>query len=105
MTDSEFHHKADQFFDYIESCIEKQGLDVDVDVERHGPVLTIEFDLGSEIVINKQEYLHEIWLASKFSGHHFTYIDEQWFDQRNQISFVDCLTDAFKRQAGLSLSL
>tara|TARA_B100001094_G_scaffold333007_1_gene407873 strand:- start:25030 stop:25341 length:312 start_codon:yes stop_codon:yes gene_type:complete len=103
MTDSEFHLKADQFFDYLESCIEEQTLDVDV--ERSGPVLTIEFDAGSEIIINKQEPLHQIWLASKFSGHHFSYINDQWFDQRNHINFIDCLKDAFQRQAGINLSL
>jgi CyaY protein len=103
MTDSEFHLKVEQWFDHLEQCIETQELDVDVD--RHGPVLTIEFQPGSEIVINKQEPLHQIWLASKFSGHHFSFVENSWLDRRNQIALTDCLVDAFKRQAGLDLTL
>lgn len=103
MTNTEFHQSAEALLEHIEQQIEQQELDVDVDND--GNVLTIEFNNGSHIVLNKQEPLHQVWLATKFNGHHFSYENGQWFDQRNQIILESCLIDAFLRQAQIKLSL
>ena len=55
----------------IEETLENQ--DCDVDCETQGSVFTITFDDRSQIVINKQEPLLELWLASRLGGFHFAY--------------------------------
>lgn len=103
MTNTEFHQLAEELLEHIETEIEQQELDVDMDND--GNVLTIEFNNGTHIVINKQEPLHQVWLATKFNGHHFLYQNGQWFDERNQIFFAPCLIDAFLRQGELEFTL
>ncbi|QSX29764.1 iron donor protein CyaY [Shewanella cyperi] len=107
MTDSEFHQKADEMFHIIENAIEdaidSQGADVDVDAS-HG-ALQLEFDDGSVIVINKQEPLHEIWMATRFGGFHFACIDGDWIDQRNGgLEFMSFVRESIKRQSGINVS-
>ena len=61
MNESEFLNASDQIFDRIEN-----GLDdgeFDVDLNRNGNVLEIEFDDGAKIVVNRHAANQEIWLA------------------------------------------
>lgn len=55
----------------IEEELENQG--ADVDCETQGSVFTITFDNHTKIVINKQEPLLELWIASKLGGFHFAF--------------------------------
>lgn len=77
MTDTEFHQLADDMFQAIETAIETaiDEQDADVDIDASGNVLQLEFVDGSKIVINKQEPLHEIWVATRFGGYHFGYVE------------------------------
>ncbi|MGL4515617.1 MAG: iron donor protein CyaY, partial [Shewanella sp.] len=70
MTDTEFHQLADDMFQAIENAIETaiDEQDADLDIDASGNVLQLEFVDGSKIVINKQEPLHEIWVATRFGG-------------------------------------
>ena len=63
MNDTEFNQLADQVLNTIEEMIDDSG--ADMDYETHGNVMTLELDNRSQIIINKQEPMHEIWLASK----------------------------------------
>lgn len=62
----EFHQKIEQIWDEIEEQLEAQ--DCDADCERQGSVFTITLGDRSQIVINKQEPLLELWLASHNGG-------------------------------------
>ena len=64
----EFHQKIEQIWDEIEEQLEAQ--DCDADCERQGSVFTITLGDRSQIVINKQEPLLELWLASHNGGFH-----------------------------------
>ncbi|WP_163938504.1 iron donor protein CyaY [Paraferrimonas sp. SM1919] len=102
MTDTEFHLLADDLFNRIDARIEE--LELDVDVNFAGEVLQIEFNDRSQIVINKQEPLHQVWVATKFAGHHFSYIDNKWFDERNGLDFEPVIVDAISKQSGEAFS-
>ncbi|MBT1446550.1 iron donor protein CyaY [Shewanella sp. JM162201] len=106
MTDTEFHQLADDMFNIIETAIENaiDNDDADVDIDSSGGVLQLTFEDGSKIVINKQEPLHEVWLATRFGGYHFGFKEGKWIDERNGGSeFMPFLKDSIKRQANLNL--
>lgn len=103
MTDSEFHQLADQFFERVEDALDNH--DGDIDYEGQGGLLKLVFENGSHIVINKQEPLHQIWLATKFDGHHFEYKDAQWIDNRSGEELFSFLVTAIEKQSGEHLTL
>ena len=59
MNDSEFHRLADQLWLTIEERLDDWDGDSDIDCEINGGVLTITFENGSKIIINRQEPLHQ----------------------------------------------
>lgn len=107
MTDTEFHQLADGMFQAIENAIEIaiDEQDADVDIDASGNVLQLEFQDTSKIVINKQEPLHEIWVATRFGGYHFAYVDGKWLDGRNGGEFMPFVHESILRQSGINLSL
>ncbi|GIU27672.1 iron donor protein CyaY [Shewanella sp. MBTL60-007] len=107
MTDFEFHQLVDEIFQTIDNAIEVliEEQDADVDVDGSGNVLQLEFDGTSKIVINKQEPLHEIWLATQFGGYHFGYVDGKWMDERNGNEFMPFLIESIYKQSGLKLDI
>ncbi|WP_299798178.1 iron donor protein CyaY [uncultured Shewanella sp.] len=107
MTDSEFHQLADEMFQAIDTAIEQaiDEQDADIDIDASGNVLQLEFPDTSKIVINKQEPLHQIWVATKFGGYHFSFVEGQWIDERNGGEFMPFVIDSIKRQGDIQLSL
>lgn len=91
MTVAEFHQQIEQIWQSIEQQLEEQ--DIDVDCETQGSVFTITFDNRSQIVINKQEPLLELWLASKLGGYHFANHNGKWINHEGK-TFWQCLTEA-----------
>ena len=88
MNDTEFHKRVDQLLMDIEDQLEQLGADVDCEIM--GNVLTLEFDDRSQIVINRQESLHEIWVASKSGGYHFALNEstQEWRCTRSDVEFL-----------------
>ena len=78
MNDSEFHRLADQLWLTIEERLDDWDGDSDIDCEINGGVLTITFENGSKIIINRQEPLHQVWLATKQGGYHFDLKGDEW---------------------------
>ncbi|OOH89691.1 iron donor protein CyaY [Pasteurellaceae bacterium 15-036681] len=86
MNVAEFHQEIEQVWERIEEELEAQ--DCDVDCETQGAVFTISFDDDSQIVINKQEAMLELWLASKLGGFHFAYRDGEWVSSEGRSFWV-----------------
>ncbi|AUI65149.1 MULTISPECIES: iron donor protein CyaY [Glaesserella] len=91
---AEFHQAIEQVWERIEEQLEEQGCDVDC--ETQGAVFTITFDDDSQIVINKQEAMLELWLASKLGGYHFAYRNDDWVSAEGR-SFWTHLEEAVAR--------
>lgn len=98
MNDVEYDELTDALLLAVEEAVE--ALDLDLDSENHGGLLNIIFPDRSKIVINKQEPLHQVWVATKFNGHHFEYRDGQWIDNRSGMEFWHLLSDAGSKMAG-----
>lgn len=85
MNDTEYHQLVDQEFNRLEEAIDDSG--ADIDYETVGNVMTLEFDDRSQIVINRQEPMQEIWLASKSGGFHFSYQQNKWICSKTGLQF------------------
>ncbi|OOS00261.1 iron donor protein CyaY [Haemophilus paracuniculus] len=94
MNVAEFHQQIENVWQAIEEQIDEQGYDIDCEVQ--GAVMTLTFEDDSQIVINKQEAMLELWLASKLGGFHFAYKDGQWQTAEGR-SFWTHLNEAFAR--------
>ncbi len=82
-----------------------QDDDVDVDSARTGGLLELTFPDGSQIVVNTQPPLHEVWLAARAGGYHFRWSNGAWRDTRDGSEFYAALAQHASRQAGRSLAV
>jgi len=105
MTDSEFMDQAEILLEAVEaSCdrINDENL-ADIDNQRTGGMVTLVFSNRSQIVINLQKPLHEVWLAAKSGGYHYKFYSGQWMDTKGQGEFFTSLSRYASEQAGFSL--
>ena len=86
MNETEFHQLADVQMQIIEEMIDDSG--PDIDYETSGNVMTLEFEDRSQIIINRQEPMKEIWLASKSGGFHFAMVEDQWTCSKTGIELI-----------------
>ena len=91
MNVAEFHQNIEALWQNIEEQLDAQ--EADVDCETQGSVFTITFDNRSQIVINKQEPVLELWLASRLGGYHFVFKNNDWIAS-DGTSFWDRLSEA-----------
>lgn len=98
MNDTEYHQIVDEEFNRLEEAIDESGVDIDYEVI--GNVMNLEFDDRSQIVINKQEPMQEIWLASKSGGFHFSYVDEKWICSKTGSEFFSLVKGECEKHAG-----
>ncbi len=75
MEESKFSRLAEKLLIEIEEAIEVSGADIDYDTA--GDILTLEFANASQIIINKQTPLSQIWVAARSGGFHFDYHEDQ----------------------------
>ncbi|GAP77075.1 frataxin-like protein [Pseudoalteromonas sp. THAF3] len=101
MTDTEYHQLADALMLTIEEQID--DIDADLDYESAAGILEIIFADRSKIVINKQAPLHQVWVATKFNGHHFELRGDTWIDNRSGAEFWQFMCDAASKQAGVEI--
>lgn len=98
MSDSEYLTRAEAVLAAIERSLD--DTDADIEFERSGNVLTLEFENGTKIVVNLQPPMQEIWIAAKSGGYHFRFVDGAWRDTRNGTEFYAALSEYATQQAG-----
>jgi CyaY protein len=105
MENSRYLNLAEQLLTLVEmQCdvmCEKDNFDIDV--KRTGSMLTLIFDNNSEIIVNLQKPVEEVWLATKFDGYHFRQRDGVWRTVKNDLEFFETLSNDASRQTGLTL--
>jgi len=105
MTDIEFMDHAEKLLRRIESGCDRLNdqTDVDIDNQRVGGMVTLTFPNHSQIIVNLQKPLHEIWLAARSGGYHFKFDGAQWMDTKGHGEFFACLSRDAGAQAGVAL--
>ncbi len=103
--DTEYQAAAERLLGAIErQCDDwlQQDL-VDIDTNRAGGLVELEFPDRSKIVVNKQPPLQEIWLAARHGGFHFKLEEGAWRDTRDGVEFFARLSEEASRQGGQAL--
>ena len=105
MTDPEFLDKAEAALNAIESCCDRinDETDADVDNQRNGGMVTLTFENSTQIIVNLQKPLHEIWMAARSGGYHYRWVDGLWQDTKGQGEFFSALTLNASAQSGKTL--
>ena len=102
MTDSEFLDRAETLLETIETACDRinDETDADVDNQRVGSMVTLTFSDHSQIVINLQKPLHEVWMAAKSGGYHYRWVDDSWQDTKGKGEFFAELARNARAQSG-----
>jgi CyaY protein len=106
MTDTEFMDLAETLLKAVEvSCdrINDAG-DTDIDNQRVGGMVTLVFANQSQIIINLQKPLHEVWMAARSGGYHYKYSSNKWSDTKGQGEFFSNLSRYASEQSGVALT-
>ncbi len=82
----------------------QQGL-ADIDPQRTGGLLELQFDDDSKIVVNTQPPLQELWLASRRGGWHFRCCGGRWLEAREGGEFFALLSRELSHHAGRELKI
>jgi CyaY protein len=106
MTDPEYMDRAEAVLRSVEACCDRinDESEADLDSQRVGGMVTITFPNGSQIVVNLQKPLHEIWMATRAGGFHYKFDGARWLDTKGSGEFFDHLTRYAGEQAGQPLA-
>lgn len=106
MTDTEYQDRAEALLRAIELACDRinDDTDADVDNQRVGGMITLTFANGSQIIINLQKPLHEVWMAARAGGFHYKHDGRAWMDTKGQGEFFAHLSRCASEQAGQPLA-
>jgi CyaY protein len=106
MTDPDYMDRAEALLLQVEAGCDRinDATDADVDSQRVGGMVTLTFRNGSQIIVNLQKPLQEVWLAAKAGGYHYRFDGTRWMDTKGQGEFFENLTRQASAQAGEALS-
>ena len=102
MTDLEYQNLAESVLKAVEMACDRLNdeSDVDIDNQRTGGMITLTFSSRSQIIINLQKPLHEIWMAARAGGFHYKFNSGQWRDTKDASEFFANLSRYASEQAG-----
>lgn len=105
MTDPEYMDRAEAVLAAIERACDRinDETDADIDNQRVGGMITITFRNGSQLIINLQKPLQEIWLAARSGGYHYRHDGSAWLDTKTGAEFFGQLSQEATAQAGQAL--
>lgn len=106
MTDPEFMDHAERLLAAVEADCDRinDATSADIDNQRNGGMVTLAFANGSQIVVNLQKPLHEIWLATQSGGYHYKADAQgQWRDTKTGAEFFEQLSRDASAQSGQAL--
>ena len=106
MTDLEYLDAAERLLARVETSCDRinDETDADIDNQRVGGMITLTFRNRSQIVINLQKPLHEVWLAARCGGFHYKLEGGRWMDTKGQGEFWESLSRYASEQSGQALS-
>lgn len=106
MTDNEYLNHAEAALTALEracDCI-NDATDADIDNQRVGGMVTLTFANGSQIIVNLQKPLQELWMAARAGGFHYKFDGQHWMDTKGQGELFAQLTECASAQSGQKLT-
>lgn len=101
MTDLEYMDRAERLLGNIEAQCDQinETTDADIDNQRVGGMITLLFPDQSQVVVNLQKPLHEVWLAARSGGYHFKWVEGDWRDTKSGEGFYQRLSQSVTEHA------
>ncbi|WP_309678525.1 iron donor protein CyaY [Polaromonas sp.] len=105
MTDLQYQDLAESALKAVEVACDRinDETDADLDNQRTGGMITLTFSNRSQIIINLQKPLQEIWMAARAGGFHYKFNSGQWTDTKDASEFFANLSRYASEQAGQAL--
>ena len=107
MTDSEYLDRAEALLAGVEASCDRinETTEADIDNQRVGGMVTLTFADRSQIIVNLQKPLQEVWLAARAGGFHYRWDGQCWRDTRGTGGeFFADLSRYASEQAGQGLA-
>jgi CyaY protein len=106
MTDPEYLDRAEALLACVEASCDRinESTDADVDNQRVGGMVTLTFADGSQIIVNLQKPLQEVWLAARSGGFHYKWDGSRWRDTKQGSEFFADLSRYASEQARTTLT-
>jgi CyaY protein len=106
MTDLEYLNLAETLLRQVELACDRinDETDADIDNQRSGGMITLTFANKSQIIINLQKPLHEVWMAARAGGFHYKQVEGQWRCTKRGEEFFADLSRYASEQSGVTLS-
>lgn len=101
MDDTTFHNMVDEIFFNLEDQVDE--LDLEIDIDSSGGVLTFTLADGSSIILSRQIGAHEIWVAARSGGFHLGYRDDAWHCSTTDEGLHQLIDRVFLEQAGAAV--
>lgn len=105
MTETDYLDRAEALLRAIELACDRinDATEADIDNQRVGGMITLTFANGSQIIVNLQKPLQEVWMAARSGGFHFRLDGGDWLDTKGQGEFFAHLSRCASEQSGLTL--
>ena len=105
MTELEYLAHAEAALTAIELACDRinDETDADIDNQRTGGMITLSFANRSQIIINLQKPLQEIWMAAKAGGFHYKFREGHWCDTKDSSELFAALSRYASEQSGRAL--
>jgi CyaY protein len=105
MSDLQYLDQAEALLRAVEAACDQinDHSDADIDNQRTGGMVTLTFANRSQIIVNLQKPLHEVWLAARAGGFHYRLDQGRWVDTKDGSEFFTTLSRCASEQAGQPL--
>jgi len=105
MTESEFNHQIDETLLAIEEAVDAS--DTGIDYENSGGVLTLILPDHSQVIINRQTPVRQLWMAAKSGGYHFDFDKKtsEWHRTSDGAELFVALSEVLSEQGGKAVML
>ncbi len=108
LSDIEYLNHAEAALASIEQNCDliNDSTDADIDNQRTGGMVTMTFTNKSQIIINLQKPLQEIWLAAKAGGFHYKFdvLSQTWRDTKQATELFTDISRYASEQSGTALT-
>jgi CyaY protein len=106
MTDLEYLDRAEALLASVEASCDRlnESTDADIDNQRVGGMVTLTFEDRSQIIVNLQKPLQEVWLAARSGGFHYKWDGQRWRDTKAGSEFFADLSRYASEQAHVPLA-
>lgn len=102
LTDAQYDEAIRVALARIETTVDRWLEDdvIDIDSARTGSMITLSLPNRSQLIVNAQPPLHELWLAARRGGFHFRHdlATGLWLDTRTGEEFFSLLSSCASEQ-------